>query len=147
MLKLRENCKYDLVCPTSMGVRITPVNRLPVHTSHLFELQATSAESNVLNVSSSLGLKTMVLTTFVKESPIASFIKSELRFRNIDYTGPEVEQGGAWGYRHQFNIADSGFGSRGTTGPARSEEHSRPPISISRRSLRRTESESFTSQV
>ena len=113
MLKLRENCKYDLVCPTSMGVRITPVNRLPVHTSHLFELQATSAESNVLNVSSSLGLKTMVLTTFVKESPIASFIKSELRFRNIDYVGPEVEQGGAWGYRHQFNIADSGFGSRG----------------------------------
>ncbi|MBR5099466.1 MAG: hypothetical protein IK091_09625, partial [Spirochaetales bacterium] len=67
----------------------------------------------VLNVSSSLGLKTMVLTTFVKESPIASFIKSELRFRNIDYVGPEVEQGGAWGYRHQFNIADSGFGSRG----------------------------------
>ena len=55
----------------------------------------------------------MVLTTFVKESPIASFIKSELRFRNIDYVGPEVEQGGAWGYRHQFNIADSGFGSRG----------------------------------
>ncbi|MBO4394540.1 MAG: hypothetical protein J5800_09370 [Spirochaetales bacterium] len=113
MLKLRENCKYDLVCPTSMGVRITPANRLPVHTSHLFELQATSAESNVLNVSSSLGLKTMVLTTFVKESPIAAFIKAELRFRNIDYTGPEVEQGGAWGYRHQFNIADSGFGSRG----------------------------------
>ena len=96
-----------------MGVRITPANRLPVHTSHLFELQATSAESNVLNVSSSLGLKTMVLTTFVKESPIAAFIKAELRFRNIDYTGPEVEQGGAWGYRHQFNIADSGFGSRG----------------------------------
>ena len=113
MLKLRENCKYDLVCPTSMGVRITAVNRLPVHTSHLFELQATSAESNVLNVSASLGLKTMVLTSFVKESPIASFIKSELRFRNIDYVGPEVEQGGAWGYRHQFNIADSGFGSRG----------------------------------
>ncbi|MBR4427635.1 MAG: hypothetical protein IKS77_08005 [Spirochaetales bacterium] len=113
MLKLRENCKYDLVCPTSMGVRITPANRLPVHTSHLFELQATSAESNVLNVSSSLGLKTMVLTTFVKESPIAAFIKAELRFRNIDYTGPEVDQGGAWGYRHQFNIADSGFGSRG----------------------------------
>ncbi len=96
-----------------MGVRITPANRLPVHTSHLFELQATSAESNVLNVSASLGLKTMVLTSFVKESPIASFIKAELRFRNIDYTGPEVDQGGAWGYRHQFNIADSGFGSRG----------------------------------
>lgn len=112
-MKLRENCKYDLVCPTSMGVRITPINRLPVHTSHIFEMQATSAESNVLNVSSSLGLKTKVLTTFVKGSPIASFIKSELRARNIDFEGPEVSQGGPWGYRHQFNIADSGFGSRG----------------------------------
>ncbi len=112
-MKLRENCKYDLVCPTSMGVRITPANRLPVHTSRFFEMQATSAESNVLNVSSSLGLKTKVLTAFVKDSPIASFIKAELRFRNIDYEGPEVAQGGAWGYRHQFNIADSGFGSRG----------------------------------
>lgn len=112
-MKLRENCKYDLVCPTSMGVRITPANRLPVHTSRFFEMQATSAESNVLNVSSSLGLKTKVLTAFVKDSPIASFIKAELRFRNIDYEGPEVSQGGAWGYRHQFNIADSGFGSRG----------------------------------
>lgn len=112
-MKLRENCKYDLVCPTSMGVRITPANRLPVHTSGFFEMQATSAESNVLNVSSSLGLKTKVLTAFVKDSPIASFIKAELRFRNIDYEGPEVPQGGAWGYRHQFNIADSGFGSRG----------------------------------
>lgn len=113
MLKLKDNCKYDLVCPTSMGVRITPAGRLPVHTSRLFELQATSAESNVLNVSSSLGLRTKVLTAFVKESPIADFIKAELRFRNIEYEGPEVPQGGAWGYRHQFNIADSGFGSRG----------------------------------
>lgn len=113
MLKLRENSKYDLVCPTSMGVRITPANRLPVHTSHMFELQATSAESNVLNVSASLGLKTKVLTAFVQDSPIAQFIKAELRFRNIEYEGPEVPQGGAWGYRHQFNIADSGFGSRG----------------------------------
>lgn len=113
MLKLRKNCKYDLVCPTSMGVRITPVGRMPVHTSSLYELQATSAESNVLNVSSSLGLRTKVLTAFVKNSPIAAFIKAELRFRNIEYDGPEVPQGGAWGYRHQFNIADSGFGSRG----------------------------------
>ena len=24
----------------------------------------------------------------------------------------EVEQGGPWGYRHQFNVADSGFGLR-----------------------------------
>ncbi|MDD4801038.1 MAG: PfkB family carbohydrate kinase, partial [Proteiniphilum sp.] len=27
--------------------------------------------------------------------------------------GPEVPQDGPWGYRHQFNIADSGFGLRG----------------------------------
>ncbi len=27
--------------------------------------------------------------------------------------GREVPQGDPWGYRHQFNIADSGFGSRG----------------------------------
>ena len=31
----------------------------------------------------------------------------------MDYEGKEVEQGGPWGYRHQFNIADSGAGSRG----------------------------------
>ena len=49
-------------------------------------------------------------TTFVKDSPISSFIQAELRKRNIDYVGREVEQGGPWGYRHQFNIADSGLG-------------------------------------
>jgi len=54
-----------------------------------------------------------VLTTFVKGSPIAKFIKSNLKSRHMDYEGPEVEQGNPWGYRHQFNIADSGFGSRG----------------------------------
>jgi 2-dehydro-3-deoxygluconokinase len=31
----------------------------------------------------------------------------------MDYEGPEIEQGGPWGYRHQINLADSGFGSRG----------------------------------
>jgi 2-dehydro-3-deoxygluconokinase len=31
----------------------------------------------------------------------------------MDYEGPEVEQGNPWGYRHQINIADSGYGSRG----------------------------------
>ncbi|HYQ57455.1 MAG TPA: PfkB family carbohydrate kinase, partial [Draconibacterium sp.] len=33
--------------------------------------------------------------------------------RHMDYEGPEVEQGNPWGYRHQINIADSGYGSRG----------------------------------
>jgi 2-dehydro-3-deoxygluconokinase len=112
-MELKQNCKYSLLVPTSMGVRITPVNGQPVHTSNLFEMQATSAETNVANISSSLGLPVKVLTTFVKDSPIASFIKSSLRSRGMDFEGPEVTQGDPWGYRHQFNIADSGFGTRG----------------------------------
>ena len=79
---------------------------------NLFYLQATSAESNVLNVASSLGNECLVLTKFVKGSPIAQFIKNDLRSRNINFEGAEVDQGGPWGYRHQFNIADSGFGLR-----------------------------------
>ena len=112
-MKIRENAKIDLMTLTSMGVRITPAGRQPVHTSNLYEMQATSAESNVLNVSASLGLNTKVLTKFVDGSPIAQFIKAELRKRNIGYEGPDIKQGGPWGYRHQFNIADSGFGMRG----------------------------------
>lgn len=112
-LKLRENCKYSIIAPTSMGVRICPMNGQPVQSSDTFFMQATSAESNVLSVASYLGMKTKVLTTFVKGSPIADFIKRNLRSRGIDYEGAEVEQGGPWGYRHQFNIADSGYGTRG----------------------------------
>jgi len=111
-MKLREDAVYDLIAVTSMGVRITPFSRQPVATSNLFEMQATSAETNVLNIAASLGMRTTILTRFVKDSPIASFIMSELRKRNIGYFGEEVEQGGPWGYRHQFNIADSGFGFR-----------------------------------
>ncbi len=96
-----------------MGVRITPLGRQPVHTSHTYMMQATSAETNVLNISAALGLKTKVLTAFVKNSAIAQFIKSELRSRGIEYEGPEIMQGGPWGLRHPFNIADSGFGMRG----------------------------------
>ena len=106
------NPKYAVACVTSMGVRITPANRMAVHNSNQFYMQATSAETNVLNVSSSLGLPCLALTKFVEGSPVASFIKSQLRARNISYTGPDVPQGGPWGYRHQFNIADSGFGTR-----------------------------------
>ena len=111
--KLKENCKYGIAVPTSMGVRITPSAGAPVHTSNSYYMQATSAESNAVNVSSSLGIKGLVLTNFVKDSPISYFIKGELRRRNIDYIGPDIPQGSPWGYRHQFNIADSGFGSRG----------------------------------
>jgi 2-dehydro-3-deoxygluconokinase len=112
-MKTNSNCKKSLITPTSMGVRITPLDRQPVHTSDVFRMQVTSAESNVLSISSSLGLSTKVLTAFVKGSPIARRIKDDLRSRRIDYEGPELPQGGPWGYRHQFNIADSGFGVRG----------------------------------
>lgn len=112
-ITLKENCKYNLLVASSMGVRITPLNGQPVHTSKTFEMQATSAETNVANIASSLGMSVKVLTTFVKDSPIAQFIKNELRSRNIAYEGPEMAQSDPWGYRHQFNIADSGFGTRG----------------------------------
>ncbi len=110
---LRENCKYAMLVPTSMGVRITPVNGQPVHSSNMYMMQATSAETNVASISSYLGLPVKVLTAFVKGSPVAQFIKSNLKSRFMDFEGPEVEQGDPWGYRHQFNIADSGYGSRG----------------------------------
>lgn len=112
-IKLNKNHKYSLVVPTSMGVRITPVNRQPVHCSSTFIIQVTSAETNVASVCSYLGLPVKVLTKFVKGSPIAAMIKNNLKSRNMGYEGKEVEQGGPWGYRHQFNIADSGYGVRG----------------------------------
>ena len=111
-MKIRDNYKYTIATLTSMGVRITPVDRMSVHNSNMFYMQATSAESNALNIAASLGHKCLTLTKFVKDSPISLFIKRELRKRNIDYTDVEVEQGGPWGYRHQFNIADSGFGNK-----------------------------------
>lgn len=111
--QIRKEYRWSLVVPTSMGVRITPVNNQPVHTSNTFFMHATSAESNVVSISSYLGLPVKILTTFVKDSPIARFIKDDLAARHISWEGPEVEQDGPWGYRHQFNIADTGFGSRG----------------------------------
>lgn len=112
-LELKKDCKYSLLIPTSMGVRITPVNAQPVHSSDTFQMQVTSAETNVASISSYLGLPVKVLTTFVKDSPVSKMIKSNLKNRHMDFEGIEVEQGGPWGYRHQFNIADSGFGLRG----------------------------------
>ncbi len=112
-IELRDDCAYALLVPTSMGVRITPAGGQPVHCGGSFLMQATSAESNVASVSSYLGLPVKVLTTFVAGSPIARFIKDNLAGRHMDCEGREVDQGGPWGYRHQFNIADSGSGSRG----------------------------------
>ncbi|HLA85172.1 MAG TPA: sugar kinase, partial [Thermoguttaceae bacterium] len=112
-MKLRENCATSLLVPTSMGVRITPAGGQPVHCSDTYHMQATSAETNVASIAAYLGMTVKVLTTFVKGSPIARFIKDNLASRHFAYEGPEIDQGGPWGYRHQFNIADSGFGSRG----------------------------------
>jgi 2-dehydro-3-deoxygluconokinase len=112
-IELKKDFTWSLVVPSSMGVRITPLNGQPVHCSDTFNMQVTSAETNVASVSSYLGLPVKVLTTFVKESPIARLIKDNLSGRHMAYEGVEVEQGGPWGYRHQFNIADSGHGSRG----------------------------------
>ncbi len=112
-IELRDDCAYAMLVPTSMGVRITPAGGQPVHCGGSFLMQATSAESNVASVSSYLGLPVKVLTTFVAGSPIARFLKDNLAGRHMDYEGREVDQGGPWGYRHQFNIADSGSGSRG----------------------------------
>ena len=72
-LNLRSSYRYAIACPTSMGVRITPDNRMAVHNSNHFYMQATSAESNVLNVASSLGNECLVLTKFVKGIPMPAF--------------------------------------------------------------------------
>ncbi len=113
MIQLRDKYTYALVVPTSMGVRITPDNGQPVQCSDKFTMQVTSAETNVASIASYLGLPVKVLTTFVKDSPIAAMIKSNLLSRHMTYEGRDVPQGGPWGYRHQFNIADSGYGTRG----------------------------------
>lgn len=113
MIELRQDARWAMVVPTSMGIRITPENAQPVHVADHYLLQVTSAESNVASVVSYLGLPAKVLTNFVEGSPVSAMIKSNLRSRGLAYEGPDVPQGDAWGYRHQFNIADSGYGSRG----------------------------------
>jgi 2-dehydro-3-deoxygluconokinase len=112
-LELRSDCAYSMLVATSMGTRLTPAAGQPFHCSGTFTMQATSAETNVASVASYLGLPVKVLTTFVEDSPVARFIKDNLASRHMDYEGKDVPQGGPWGYRHQFNLADSGYGSRG----------------------------------
>ena len=92
-MKIRDQYTYSMVIPTSMGVRITPFDRQPVNMSNLYSMQATSAESNVGNVSAALGKRVKLLTTFVKDSEIAYFIKGELRKRNFEFEGVDVPQG------------------------------------------------------
>lgn len=96
-----------------MGLRVTPENGQPVQSGDVLRIQATSAETNVASIPAYLGMPVKVLTAFVKDSPFAAFIKASLRARGMDFEGPDVPQGGPWGYRHQINVADSGYGSRG----------------------------------
>ena len=46
-ISLKKDCKWSLLVPTSMGLRITPESGQPVQSSDVFHLQATSAETNV----------------------------------------------------------------------------------------------------
>ncbi len=112
-MELRQDARWALVVPTSMGVRITPEHGMPVHAADRYLMTVTSAETNVASVPSYLGLPVKVLTNFVQDSPISAIIKADLRARGMAFEGPDLPQGDAWGYRHQFNIADSGYGSRG----------------------------------
>lgn len=112
-LDLRDDAQTALLVATSMGVRLTPAMGQPVHCSDLFRMQATSAETNVASVASFLGLPVTVLTALVRGSPIARFISDDLARRHMRVIAAERDQGGPWGYRHQFNLADSGAGSRG----------------------------------
>ena len=96
-IELKKNCRYALLVPTSMGIRLTPDGGQPFHCSRRFAMQATSAETNVASGSSYLGLPVKVLTTFVKGSPIARFIRDDLASRHMDCEGREVPQGGPWG--------------------------------------------------
>lgn len=111
-MQLREDARWSLVVATSMGVRLAPSNRQATHYSDQFLMTVTSAESNVASICSQLGMPTKVLTNFVAGSPISALIKANLRARGMEFEGPDKPQGGPWGYRHQFNIADSGFGGR-----------------------------------
>jgi 2-dehydro-3-deoxygluconokinase len=112
-IKLKDNCKYSLLVPTSIGLRILPSQGQPVHCSDTFKMTVTSAESNVASVASFLGLPVKILTTFVKGSPLARMIKDNLSSRHMDFEGKDVEPDGPWGVRHQINVADCGYGSRG----------------------------------
>ena len=95
--ELKKDAAYALLVPTSMGIRLTPVEGQPFHCSDTFKRQVTSAETNVASVASFLGLKVKVLTAFVKGSPVARMIKDNLAGRHMDYEGPEFEQEGPLG--------------------------------------------------
>jgi 2-dehydro-3-deoxygluconokinase len=111
-IELRETYSHALLVITSMGTRLTPYMRQPAHCSTTFELQATSAESNVGSVSSFLGLPVNVMTAIVTTSPFGDFIGRDLHRRGMTVDAKHIAAQGPWGVRHQINIADSGCGVR-----------------------------------
>lgn len=96
-----------------MGLRLCPFNGQPLQCGGPLALQATSAETNAASIASFLGMPVKVLSSFVQGHPFSDFIRSDLLARGMDVEGPSLPQGGPWGLRHQINLADSGFGSRG----------------------------------
>jgi 2-dehydro-3-deoxygluconokinase len=111
-ITLRQEYRHALAIITSMGTRLTAVRQQPSHCSTTFELQATSAESNVASVSSFLGLPVNVMTALVTTSPFGNFIRHDLQRRGMTVDAKEVHEEDPWGARHQINIADSGYGPR-----------------------------------
>ena len=65
-LNLRSNCRYAIACPTSMGVRITPTDRMAVHNSDMFRMQATSATCYTRKYSSYLPQWDYIIEPFFK---------------------------------------------------------------------------------
>ena len=113
MPHLKPDAQTALLTASSMGLRLTPPDGQPFHTAGSLNIQVTSAETNVVSVASQLGLPTRVLTRFVAGSPVSRLIRNSLGARGMTVEGPEVDPDGPWGHRHQINMADSGFGSRG----------------------------------
>ena len=127
IMELRKDFTYSLVVPSSMGVRITPVNAQPVHVSDTFTMQATSAETNVATISSSLGLPVKVLTTFVKDARSPSSSRTTWQagiWRTRARKSPRVIRGGI-GTSSTLQTADTACAAPGytMTGPEKSAGH------------------------
>jgi 2-dehydro-3-deoxygluconokinase len=86
--------------------------RQAVHVSRTFQVHATSAESNVLSIAGTLGMRVKALSAFVAGSPVSALIRADMLSRHVEVEGPQFAQGGPWGYRHPINIADTGSGPR-----------------------------------
>jgi hypothetical protein len=61
-----------------MVVRISPVERQQVETSHMFHMQATSKESNAIIIAESIGDKCLVLRKFFDDRPLAKLFQKVL---------------------------------------------------------------------